>query len=730
MLDTLITNFGVRPNRTEQNKGKDYHIAYGRWGVGNSNDYKHTAMLENIATNKNFIVANKQWNGKEDSISFLMNESGETNTRIRAEFNYLQIMHNQYIGNVERMGFKVKVHSFSPMVKVRKEESLNEALLWYSAASISSPEVANTIKANKPIGNSEMETMQQHDLYYTDKYVRDMNSLMRYSENVNNIDLLKMELSECLSYAGICVTRPEPINGEFVVRLVQPENFFWDREARKYDLSDAGYMGEFHYMLPTDIYEMNQNLDREELNKIERFTDGINLLASKNGRAKVYKVIWRDLDISEWGYIKNEFEDIVFERVNHTYENEEKPKYTDSDLVPLSELTVYQKNVLSKKKQVKGKSKTMIYTNLWRYCEFIPSEYITTSKKNKEGAYNDLVLSYGILPYQEKNLYSPFNMDTPYKVGMYFYIDGEVYSPIDIAINPQRIANRILSVVENMMNNARGSGSILSQESVDKSNYTEIEVDAMMKENKTLVLPVALHGGAQNAVAKYDASFSNGMKAQLEVAQVFLGAIEKITGVNEAMKGQADNPNQLVGTTQLMIQKGTVVTERYYSALKNTILQIYQSFASVGKRYYINERPTLVSIAGDEGASVIELSKDMANEDFRTALTFTMDSDAERQYVDSTITQYYAGGLIDRSSFADIVGRGSSDDMYMALRRYTKEVIEAENVAAQQQQMQQQQMQQQQQQNVDGAMDIQNKQIEADLTKELIKKEETPMAQQ
>jgi hypothetical protein len=61
--------------------------------------------------------------------------------------------------------------------------------------------------------------------------------------------------------------------------------------------------------------------------------------------------------------------------------------------------------------------------------------------------------------------------------------------------------------------------------------------------------------------------------------------------------------------------------------------------------------------------------------------------------------------------------------MYLAMRRYAKETAEAEKMASQQQQMQQQQMMGQQQQNVDNALGVQEKKINADLLKEAMKGE-------
>jgi hypothetical protein len=187
------------------------------------------------------------------------------------------------------------------------------------------------------------------------------------------------------------------------------------------------------------------------------------------------------------------------------------------------------------------------------------------------------------------------------------------------------------------------------------------------------------------------------------------------------MKGGMDNPDQLVGTMQLQIQKGTVVTERYYAALRDLFRQVYQAFCSSGKRFYINEKPTLISMVGDEDADVIVLSKDMKNEDFRASVEFAIDPKSERQGVDAMLFQLLQIGLMDKVSWSNLIGRASEDDMWEAVRRYAKESSEAEKVAAQQQEQQAAAMQQQQQQNVDGALGVQQSKIQGDLLKEAMK---------
>jgi hypothetical protein len=688
MFDSFI-GYSYRPERTvaEATKKEDYHLQNGRWCVYFSNNNRTMEHMRNIHTNRSFYSPNKQWGVEEDFANFLMDESGQTTNRIKVEMNYIQVMGNQFIGNVCRMGVRSKAQSFSPMAKVRKEEEAAKNLIYFDAAKNSTPEHAEYLMANKPIGTSEMETQRMFENSYTDELTKGVNALLRYFENINNVDTLKREIAESMTISGMSVVKPEVYAGDYRLRWVQPERFFFDREARKYDLSDAAYMGEYEEMMLTDIYEKCYQLGGDVKNSIEAFKANYGgYAAGKPDRLRVYKVYWRDISIDRWGYVEDEYGDIVFERINYTHPDDEKPKYTEKDVVNVSKLTPHQKKIIRKDS---GKAIRTGYTDQWRFVEFVPREYLgrMVNSTNKDDV-KDLVLDYGVMEYQEPSVYTPFNMETPYKVGFYIYTDGYVYSPLDIAINPQRVANRMISVVENMFNNAHGSGTILPEESVNKSNYTAAEMLRRMKRNEPLILPVAMFGGTQNAVGSYDSNIGAGARNLIDTAGMFLQSIEKMTGVNEAMKGQMERPDQLVGTMQLMIQKGTVVTERFYTAIRELFRQCYQAAATSGRRFYINEKPQLVCIVGDKEADVIELSRDMMLERYRVSVDLTADEQTERQFVDMMLMQFLQIGLIDKGRFSQLMGRGNADDMYYALREHTKELLEAEAQAAQMQQEQ------------------------------------------
>lgn len=721
MIFPLISN-PTRPNRAEKNKGTKYHADHGRWVIWASKTSQHTEHQEAIKTNRNYVLANKQWDNKEDFQSFLMDTSGQTTNRVKVEMNYLQILVNHHVGNAERTSVRAKCQSFSPNIQTRKEQSLMEMLAWGDVAKGSEDEMfSGMIKSNYPVGESEQETASKHENYYCDRYIKAMNGLMRYAENVNNFELMKKEAAESLAITGMYITKPEPMSGDWKFRWVQTEDFFFDRGAKKYDLSDAGYMGEYYSALPTEIYEMYELINDDVL-KIENQ----NKTFQKEDRIPVYKTYWRDIEYSKWGYVKNQFGDIVLERINYKRPDEEEPKYKESDVITCNELTQYQLNVLKKNKGT-GKAMATLAQEVWRYCEFIPSEYVSLQRDmiaRNETA--DYVLDYGIAPYMEQNVYSANDMTPPYKVAIYFYSAGYVNSPMCIAINPQRMANRIMSAVENLINNARGSGTILAEEAVNKSSMTLDEINIRMKRSEVITVPALPFGGIQNAVGNYDTGLGQGSQYLISLSQMFLQSIESITGVNYAMKGQMDNPSQLVGTMQLMIQRGSIIQERFNAALREVFRQMYQSVATSGKRLYINEKPKLSTIIGDEGLLVVELSKDMLLEDFRASVEFQVDKQTERQFVDQMLIQLMQFGMLDAKRSSGLMGRGGTEDMWESVREYVKEKTEAEKAMAQQQQQAAQQQQAQQQQNYQQAMGLEDKKIRAGLAETLMQLQQQP----
>lgn len=680
----ILSPVTTPPNRvqtSEKEKDEEYHRQFARWCVYDAHSSSYIDHQNRIKVNKSFYSPNGQWMEREDLEAFFMDRSGQTNNRIRVEMNMIQVMGNQYVGNSNRMSITCRARSVSPLSQSRRMEQLAKSLVWTDIAKRANPMLQEKLRSEMPIGVDEKETTKIFNSIYKDKYVKAVNTLLSYSELVNRFEDSKKELAEDLMLSGMCIMKPMFYNGEYLFRQVYSDRFFWDASAKKYDLSDAMYMGEWELAIPVELYESCPNITQDQIEAIERYVSSHSRgMYSHNGKVVVYNAYWRDCVRDEYGYVKDENGNIFFTRINSAPDWQEKPKYTDSDVVNVSELNKEQKRIIGKERaNGSAKAKTIKYCDQWRYCRFIPSEIVGGYYQQYQDKIPDIILDYGVDHFQENEVFRGDNMRPPFKVNQYLYVDGNTYSPIDIAINPQRMVNRIYSVIENMMNNSRGSGTAYDPDMVE--DIPQFLAD--MHQSK----PVAIRTkgmGINNVISRYDNTVGNGAVVLKQFADSFITAIESITGVTNAMKGQIDSPDQLVGVYQLMIRRGSITQERFYDALEKVYKDCYQAVATAGRRYYCMNRKKLIDYVGDDNTNVIEMSVDMANEEMLVDVKRSLSPDDERKYVDSTVTQMMQIGMIDKYRFANIIGRGTEDDMWIAIREYARESEQAERIMAEQ----------------------------------------------
>ena len=237
-----------KPDRLipEGQKDDKYHVDYARWAIFNAMDASYQEHMTRIQVNKRFFKPNKQWSFREDLEEFLMDESGQDRNRIKVEFNHIQPMVNQYVGNAKRMGITSRIRSFSPLVKSRKDEQLEELLMFSDIAAGANPDnpIGGALKEQLPIGDNEAETTQMHDNTYVDKYVSSMNNLLSYSEVINNFQGEKERIAEDMALSGMAIEMPYVHSGEYKFKRIPAERSLMDRSGIEYDGADMGFMGE------------------------------------------------------------------------------------------------------------------------------------------------------------------------------------------------------------------------------------------------------------------------------------------------------------------------------------------------------------------------------------------------------------------------------------------------------------------------------------------------------
>lgn len=693
----LIPNSLLRPNILDETKDEDYHCRFARYCLGQANSTVHNSWLSKIDKNKRFYKGD-QWTTQEDVDTFLKDDDNQDRNRLQIALNVIRPMVEQYRGNAIRMNINYRIKSISPHAINRREKSLAEALHLTKVANQEGNPFGPEIKKNFPVGDSEAETRAIFQNAYVDYFVQDMNDLAKFVSERNKFVKMQEPLALQMAFSGLAVMNEFDYAGHQQFRVVPSDTFFWDRSAKKPDFSDAAFMGEIMEMFPSEIFEQYQNInptDREAIEKYSKYyaantgnyTPGNSQQNTRlsNGKVPVYKVFWRDGQADEHGFVKDEYGYEYLTKINYTFEGEDKPRYTDKDLIKV--------NSLRAKRIFGDKLKKKLYYDVLRMAIIIPKEIIGSCdpSNNDQNKYNDIVLDWGKYNYQETENIEYDTVKYPYKCWPWSYVDGEVLSPIDDAIDPQRFINRIFSMAENQLNNSGGSGTIIDKDLVDD----ESEVNRNMNQSKPVFVR-AKGRGIQNVVGSYDNTRSTGAAEQaFNIIGAMKASIKETTGVNDAIQGQqtGNGNDQLVGVTELMIQRGSLMQEPFYTGITMVFEQCFNSICSRGKRIYIdNERELTISV-GDNGARVLKLSKDLLPEDFRTFVKRENSDEILVQTANAQLLQFKQLMMLDDKRVANLWGRSTPDMVANALREYAMEKEEIQRMAQKDQNAQQTELQ-------------------------------------
>lgn len=675
----LLQNGQDRPTILTSNKDENYHIKWARYCLGQANNQFQTDFTKKSQLNKNFYKGD-QWINNEDLEIFLKDESNQDRNRIKVIHNVIRPMVEQYRGNAIRMKINFRAQSISPQAINRREQKLGEMQFYSKIANAPGNPFDQDIKANKAIGDNPAETSAIFNNLYVDKLVEKINYLCQYVSERNSFEDKQVRLAEDLALTGLAIMKSFEYAGHQEWIIQPSENFLFDRSAKEYDLSDAGFMGDLTYLEPSEIFEMAQELDDTEKSAIDNYakqTNKMNIDTSAShtsqqthsGKVPVYTVYWKDGERYEYGYVKDEFGYDYFTKVNYVYDGETEPRYTDKDLVKVT---------TDKSKRILGdKLKRRTHVDVIRMAIIIPREVLAfgAGESGNKAKITDVVLDYGIAPYQDTENIEYASAKFPYKCYCWGYIDGEILSPVDDAINPQRLINRILSVAENQISNSRGAGTVID------GTMVKDQSDVLRKMNRSEPVILDARGrGIQNAIGSYDSTIKQGTMVMFNIIESMKKFTQDSTGINEAIKGESTGSDQLVGVTQLMIQRGSLMQEPFYNSLAMIFKQAFQSICNVGKRIYSDSERNLAIAVGDEGMEMITITKDMKSEDFRIFIKRQNDVAVLIDAGNNMLTQFVQLGLIDKKRFSNLWGRSTPDEIGMALRAAAKEEEEMQRM--------------------------------------------------
>lgn len=668
----LYGNGQSRPNRLTSKKNQDYHTKFAKYCMSSMNNHLYRKFLHKCLINWSFFKGQDgQWIFDEDVEAFFLDESGDVRNRLKWTKNVIKPMVQQYIGNAIRLSYNAKAKCISDFVINKREQDLKRIMGMQGIAQ-THPFFKDIIKEYEPIQDSPEETKELFYNTFVEDYEETINNLVAFIAEEIDMEELKVQITRNLALSGMGIYKGFEASGNYLGESINPLFYFWDMSAKKPDLTDAEHMGEWYYMDAPTIFERYPKLTNDQKHAIENY--GNNQANTSNsihkivngiytqvgGKVPVYEVYWKDTEKREYGWVLDEYGYPYYTMVNHP-----DSKYTDKDLIePATE---------EHKKDMKGKKKHTIFPDILRYCILIPQEEIG-------GVDGDIVLEYGIAPYQEKELYDPANVKFPYKCYTWVYDRGEVLTPLDDVIDPQRFLNRTLSVVESHLANMRGTGTVISKSAVDDRDG-ESEINRNINSSKPIFVDTDRVGSVQNAIGTYGTNIGQGTLQMFQVIQSVQQSIQDVTGVNEAMTGTQGGGDVLVGVVESQIQRGSLVQEPFYWALNSILKQAYQHMATVGKAIYFDNPRRLAIMVGDKGLQHITITEDDLITDYRLFIDRTETKEQGINNGNSLLFTLLQAQLIDGDIFSNLFNRATPDLIAKHLRQFAKDKAQAQNMA-------------------------------------------------
>lgn len=661
MIFPLI-NSAERPNRLDSVKDEKYHTEMARWTV---KACASPALLENMfryIVNWQFYKGN-QWIFREDLEQFLMDDTGDHRNRVRWCYNLIKPMVDHYVGSAIKTDFSVRAYSISPTTIAQRQLELATRLKAHVQAQ-GMPLLINHYTKKYKLGETPQET-EQIFLEEEDDIEIDVNELLRDIESFNRFDNLKREQARSLCLAGLGVLKNGEKNGKQWWWTVNPAYYFYDTAGRMSDHSDCEFQGDIDMFLPTQIYEQYPELRPEQRMRIEQAARnnmlyynamfGFNtLVGTMNGRLPKYNCYWHDTEEKQFGFIIDGLGNKRLAEIGGKF-------YTKNDLVPLADLTEDEKKQVGRSGIVRRPKDVM------RYCEFIPAEFV---------AGPDIVLEYGICPYEETYSDAPFDSNSPYKVVTYDYDMAKMSTPLDVMISPQRMMNRYLSMAESIANKVGGDPLLYDQTLVPSTgpDSEAVFLKDMRAGNPTKVNSARTGFNIQNAAVRLQNNGIEKAEGLQNMVGQFKTMTENATGINQFQNGTNDGTKVLKAVQQNNINQGSLKQEGFFASLADQFYSVYKCAANKGRMIYAANDISLVSaVRTGKAMKFIKFTKNTPLDEMGIRLRRVPLEQTNIDANNDRLLQYLETGLIDAEGFGRLFNRAEMDDIEVEIRRYAKQ---------------------------------------------------------
>jgi len=650
-LHTLSGSVFSRRSRLEKNKDESYHLDMARYFIDNRsiNTAIHQMNVLKSRVNRNFYKGN-QWIFDEDLDPFLMDEDGNARNRIRWVHNIIKPLVNHYTGTAIKLDFSAYAKSIS-RESMNRRRLAEASLLGIQEHVDSMPEFAESIKKAFDVGDTKEETLEIFDSKYVDKYEKGVNKIINVVSSANRFNRKKQTLAKNIALDGIGILYERLRNGEQVFEVLDMNEFIYDIDCKEEDMSDAEFLGCVKKKIPTQLFEENPGLSKNEMESIEKLAtyggfDYVSTGNSKSGRVSEYSLYWVDSEKREYAFVRDEFNDIVFMEINS-----ESSKYTTKDIViPEDD---------DSKELLEGGKSIFIYIDSIRYCRFV---YGSASDRDVS---TNIVLDYGIFYMSDSMSFESNKVLYPFSVYTWDFQDGEIIAPVDDLISPQRYINRILSVSESHVNNARQAGTIL-----DTSVLDDEEGEEGINRKMNLGKPLLVNAKRQvnNVVGTYGSGIDPKILSFYDLAVKMKDMAGTSSGFNKELSGTVGAYRSSASIAMNNLQQGSIMQEPVFFALSEILLNAYRSIVNRGLKYYVKNRRRFRVMVGNDIADSFILDPSFNSERWDIEFMKSETSINERDLANEQLISFLQIGLIDDKQFAQAFNNSNRNDVGYILR--------------------------------------------------------------
>jgi hypothetical protein len=272
------------------------------------------------------------------------------------------------------------------------------------------------------------------------------------------------------------------------------------------------------------------------------------------------------------------------------------------------------------------------------------------------------ILQHGRTPYDHE--------ETPYTLGLYPLVDGNIFGLVHDIKDQQRQINRLLTLMDFIIS-ASAKGLLMIPEDSIPAGWTEDDfADQWTKSNGVIVYKPS---SKNNAKPEQISSNSVNIGA-MEMLQIQFNLLKEISGVTEAIQGHRPNSGTPSSLYAQQTHNATLSNRDYFEFFFSRRKERDFKIVKLQQQFYDEDRN--IAIGGKDFDDDINwYVKDEAKDlEFDMVIGQSTTSQAYRQIADEWLMQFFQMGAIDLDTMLENTSMPFADKLRVSINKKQEEL--------------------------------------------------------